>query len=147
LYIEDANKKYPSFPKDYIPAPKYNEKGANALTKCVIDFLIFNGWQAERISSTGRYVDNTKVVTDVIGRQRTIGSGKWIKGSSTKGTADISATIKGKSIKIEIKYGKDRQSQEQMRYQLAIEKAGGVYLIVRDFDSFVEWYDKFTSND
>jgi hypothetical protein len=70
--------------------------------------------------------------------------GKWTPGQSTKGTADISATIRGRSVKIEIKYGKDRQSDAQKEYQAAIERAGGVYIIVRDFDSFVEWYESFT---
>jgi hypothetical protein len=69
--------------------------------------------------------------------------GKWTPGQSTKGTADISATIRGRSVKIEIKYGHDRQSQVQKEYQASIERAGGVYIIVRDFDSFMVWYDKF----
>jgi hypothetical protein len=69
--------------------------------------------------------------------------GKWTPGQSTKGTADISATIRGRSVKIEIKQ-KDKQSEAQKQYQQAIENAGGVYIIVRDFDSFVEWYEKFT---
>jgi len=43
-----------------------------------------------------------------------------------------------------VKYGNDVQSQAQKEYQAAIERAGGVYIIVRDFDSFVEWYEKFT---
>lgn len=155
LYIEDANKKYPSFPKSYIPPPKYSDKGANALTKCVIDWIRFSGGQAERISTTGRPIDNTKVVTDVIGRQRTVGSVDWIKGTGTKGSADISATIKPKqqegnlhsqfaaSVKIEIKYGKDRQSKEQKKYEESINAAGGIYLIVRNFDEFVAWHDDF----
>ena len=29
------------------------------------------------------------------------------------------------------------------KYQDDIERAGGVYLIARDFDSFVEWFDKY----
>ena len=58
----------------------------------------------------------------------------------TKGSADISATIQGKSIKIEIKWGKDRQSPAQAKYQAEIEKAGGIYLIIHTFDEFYEWY-------
>ena len=37
---------------------------------------------------------------------------------------------------IEIKYGKDRQSDDQIRYQEMIEKAGGIYIIVKNFDDF-----------
>ncbi|KAF2380358.1 hypothetical protein BSN82_16780, partial [Acinetobacter baylyi] len=57
--------------------------------------------------------------------------GQWTKGTGTPGSADISATIKGRSVKIEVKYGKDRQSQAQKDYQKAIEKAGGTYIIVK----------------
>jgi len=34
----------------------------------------------------------------------------------TKNSADIPATIQGKSIKIEIKWGNDRQSPAQLNY-------------------------------
>jgi hypothetical protein len=85
-------------------------------------------------------VDNSKVVTDVLGNQKKIGSGKYIKGSGTKGSADISATIKGKSIKIEVKIGKDKQSESQIEYQKAIERAGGIYFIAKDFTSFYHFY-------
>jgi hypothetical protein len=99
--------------------------------------------QAERISSQGQYRDGKKQVTDIIGRVRTIGSGVWTPGTSTKGTADISATIKGRSVKIEIKWAKDRQSDAQKEYQLSIEKSLGIYIIVKTFDDFIEWFDKF----
>ena len=68
----------------------------------------------------------------------------WTKGTSTAGSADISATIKGRSVKIEVKYGRDVQSQVQKDYQNKIETAGGIYYIARDFDTFVEWYNTLT---
>jgi hypothetical protein len=104
----------------------YDPKTANGLTKMICDWINYNGGQAERISTTGRYIVAQK---------------KWIKGSGTKGSADISATINGKSVKIEVKIGKDRQSEDQKRYQEMIEKAGGIYYIAKDFDSFYEWYN------
>lgn len=143
LYLADNRERYPSFPEHARPIRKYTEKGANALTKCVIDWINFSGGQAERISTTGRPIDKTKTSTDVIGRQRTIGSVEWIPGTGTKGSADISATIYGRSIKIEIKYGKDKQSDYQKKYEQNITKAGGVYLIVKNMDSFIDWYDNF----
>lgn len=59
----------------------------------------------------------------------------------TRGTADIHAIIKGKAVKIEVKIGKDRQSIFQKEYQKNVEKAGGIYYIAKDFDSFYEWYN------
>lgn len=135
--------KYPRMPKEYIAKPTYSDKTANGLTKCIIHFVKANGYQAERISNTGRYIDNSKIVTDSMGFQKRIGSGQYIKGTGTNGTADISATIKGKSIKIEVKIGKDRQSEAQKKYQADIERAGGIYIIVKDFDEFIYFYKKF----
>jgi hypothetical protein len=146
LHYAKIRQKYPTAPETYLPIKKYNDNSANALTKCIIDFLTFLGYQAERINTMGRYVDDSKIITDVVGFQRKIGSGKYIKGTGTKGSADISATIKGRSVKIEVKYGKDKQSDYQKEYQQAIERAGGVYIIARDFDGFKEWYDNFIKN-
>lgn len=140
LALTALKERYPSFPKHAIPIPKYSDATANGLTKCVIDFLNYSGHQAERVSSMGRMLDKTKIVEDVLGRQRTIGSMQYIKGTSTNGTSDISSIINGKSVKIEIKIGKDRQSKAQKDYQLATEKAGGIYLITKTFDEFMTQY-------
>ena len=126
-------------PPEYIVRTKYTDKTANSLTKAIVKWINLNGYQAERISTSGRWVDNSKVVTDVLGNQKKIGSGKYIKGTGTNGSADISATIKGRSIKIEVKM-KDKQSEAQIEYQKAIERAGGIYFIAKDFDSFYEFY-------
>jgi hypothetical protein len=125
---------------DYVAKKIYLDKTANALTHAIISWINLNGYQAERISTTGRYVDNSKIVTDVLGNRKKIGSGKYIKGTGTNGSADISATIKGKSIKIEVKIGKDKQSEAQIKYQQMIEKAGGVYFIAKNFDEFYGFY-------
>ncbi|SHG34976.1 hypothetical protein SAMN05444483_10995 [Salegentibacter echinorum] len=145
LKLHKLQEAYPNFP--YPPIPKYSDKTSNGLTKCVIDWINLNGYQAERISSTGRKIDNTKIVTDCIGRKRSIGQTKWIKGSGTPGTADISSTILGRSVKIEIKCkatGDRYQSEAQKNYQKEVETAGGIYLIVRTFQGFYEWYQEFT---
>lgn len=143
LFIQNAINKYPNYPMDYIATPKYNDTTANGLEKCITDFLNLSGHQAERIKNMGRMLDNTKVVKDVMGISRTIGSKQYIKGTGTNGTADISATIMGRSVKIEVKIGKDRQSQDQIDYQESVTKAGGQYWIAKDFDSFYFLYESF----
>ena len=147
LYIKNKIENYPSFigRENCIPKPDLKENGANALTKLVIQWIEFNNGQAERISNTGTYRDGKKTVVDCIGRQRTIGSGIWTKGTGTNGTADISSTIKGRSVKIEIKWQKDKQSDDQISYEQSITKAGGIYIIVKTFDDFLEWFDNFES--
>lgn len=142
LYLLDCQRKYPYVPLYSIPPYKYNDTTANGLTKCIIDFLNLNGFQAERINNTGRQIDNRKVVKDAIGNTRVIGSLEWIKGTGTNGTADISATIHGLSVKIEVKIGKDKQSEQQREYQRQIEKAGGVYIIATSFEQFYNWHQE-----
>lgn len=146
LAMDNLKANHPSVPKYAIPKPKYTDKNSNSLSRCVIDWINLNGFQAERINSMGRQLDNRKTVTDVIGRQRTVGSVTWIKGTGQTGTADISSTILGHSIKIEIKCSatKDNhQSQAQKEYQKKIEQAGGTYIIVRTFEEFYNWFNEF----
>ena len=136
LKLANDIERHPSFPEAYFVKKKWDDKTANGLTKAITSFIQFNGYQAERINTMGVARENKRTDGKVIGVT-------WTKGTSTAGSADISATIRGRSVKIEVKVGKDRQSDAQKRYQESIERAGGVYLIARDFDSFVEWFDKY----
>jgi hypothetical protein len=140
LAMEHAKAIHPNVPEYALPKPKYSDKTSNGLTKCIIDFLKLSCWQAERIAVTGRMIDNRQTYTDVVGNTKTIGRTRWIKSSMQVGTADISATIKGRSVKIEVKVGRDRQRPKQIEYQKQIEAAGGIYLLVKSFDQFYSWY-------
>ena len=136
LELKYMSYRYPSAPGHIIPFTKYSDATANGLTKCVKDFLNFSQHQAERINTMGVFrqsyrTDGTKT------------AGQWTKGTGTPGSADISATIYGRSVKIEVKIGKDKQSVVQKEYQQMIEAAGGVYIITKTFDDFVVWYDNF----
>lgn len=141
LSLADSRRKHPDLPESARSCRNYTDKTSNGLTKCIIDFLRFSGHQAERISNTGRYLDNSKIVIDVLDNSKWIGSGKWIPGSGQKGSADISAVIQGKAIKIEVKM-KDRQSPDQKAYQAQIERSGGLYWLVKSFDEFLRFYNE-----
>lgn len=142
LYLAENRRKYPNMPDCVRSYPTWTDKTANGLTKMIIDFIKLKGGQSERINCMGRIVDNRKQVTDVLGNIKVIGSVQYGKTTGQRGTADISATIKGHSVKIEIKIGKDKQSQAQRDYQLMIEKSGGLYFIAKDFEQFYLWYIK-----
>jgi len=142
LDLEQKRLKYPNTP--YLTAYNYKQNTANGLTRCIIDYINFIGGQAERINTTGRVIDNTKTVKNVIGQNQTVGSKQYIPTTGTKGSADISALYLGKSYKIEVKIGKDRQSEAQKDYQMRIEAAGGVYYIAKSFDEFYAWVNEIT---
>jgi hypothetical protein len=142
MVLNEKAKKFRHTPIEMLLKPEFTDKTSNGLTKCIITYIQLKGGQAERINTTGRPIDRTQTYMDVVGITRTIGRIEWIKGTATNGSADISATIKGRSVKIEVKIGNDRQSQAQKDYQLDVERAGGIYVIAKDFTSFVEWYKK-----
>jgi len=142
LYLVEHYKKFPNFPDYAKTTPPYSERTASGLTRMINDWLNLSGHQSERVNVMGRPIDRRRIVTDCIGRKRQIGSLQWIPSGSQRGSADIHATINGKSVKIEVKTT-DKQSVHQRKYQQQIENAGGIYLIVRSFVEFLHWYDEY----
>lgn len=134
-----------SMPPAYIPTNRYTDKNANGLTKAVIRFLVLHNHQAERISTTGRVIDDRKPVTNVLGQNGLIGSTKYIPGTGTKGSADVSSTIFGRSVKWEVKM-KDKQSLAQVKYQQDIERAGGKYFVIHNWEEFYNYYIQLIQN-
>ena len=51
--------------------------------------------------------------------------------ANVKGCADILACYRGRFIAIEVKTAVGRQSQQQRRFQAAVERAGGLYVLAR----------------
>ena len=145
LELETKIAKYPSMNPKYIGLTEWTDNSANSLTNSIIFYINATGNQAERISNQGQYREGNKIEvgTGEIAYTKQL-PGKWTKGQGTKGTADISSIINGKSVKIEVKYGRDIQSQVQKDYQNKIETAGGIYYIAKDFDTFIEWYNTLT---
>ncbi|GGF34429.1 hypothetical protein [Echinicola rosea] len=139
LKIKEIRAKYPNVPEHALAKPKpYKDSTANGLTKCIIDAINLSGGQAERISNTGRVIDNSYTYTNVVGQQKTIGGVKFVPGTGTNGTADISAIWQGKSLKIELKIGRDKLSEAQKRYRDKVEASGGIYIVARSYEGFVE---------
>lgn len=151
-YIEWHKVQYPHFTDENRNIPAFKESSANELTKCIMMWLKVNGHQHERISVTGRYIQQKATTQPVIvqsegcifvvGEYTSAGEGKWIKPSMQVGSADISSTIKGKSVKIEVKYGKDKLSEVQKAYQKNIENSDGFYIVAYNFEVFLREYDR-----
>ncbi len=107
----------------------YSDKTANQLTRAIEDFLnYFPGGVAEgtRINSTGTP------------RQMPDGSIKWSKSNMKLGIADVKGTFKGRALNIEVKIGRDMQSEAQKKEQERIIKAGGIYWLANSFPHFLE---------
>jgi len=115
---------------------------ANGLTKFIVNYINWSGGNATRISSAGRYIEEKNSLG-----QKIIGSGKFIPSATKRGTADITATINGRSVKIEIKVGNDKPSEWQLKEQERERKAGGIYEFISKPEQFFLFYDKLVNND
>lgn len=124
MKMQHGREKYPSVPDYARPKTSYKTSDANGLTNAIIDFIDLSGGWATRISTEGRYIESL---------------GKRIPSSVKKGTADIHAVWHGLHLSIEVKIGKDKQSDEQKKIQEAVTNAGGHYYIAKDFESFHHW--------
>ena len=100
---------------------------ANGLTTFITNYLNWLGHRATRINVSGRKVGD-----------------KWIRSSTRRGSADISATVKGKSVMIEIKVGRDKPSEFQLAEQIKERKAGGVYEFIGSVEEFFMLYDNLS---
>lgn len=47
------------------------------------------------------------------------------------GMADLEGCVDGRHVEVEVKTAKGRQTEPQRRWQAAVERAGGVYVIAR----------------
>lgn len=119
---------YPLLPEKAIPKQAKPKNTANDITKAILKYCTWRGWQAERVNVMGRQIYDKR-------RGKTI----WIKTSGTRGSADIHATIAGMSVKIEVKAGKDRLSDYQKDYARRVIEAGGHYIVVHSFEDFYNW--------
>ena len=122
-----------TLPLSYVPMTKYSDKSANGLTTAIVDFIRLTGGYADRINNTG-----------------IIRNGKWTRSGTRKGIADIMASkpievggrLIGVQVAIEVKIGKDRQSDDQKKIEAEVIKSGGFYIIAKTWDQFYNEWNK-----
>jgi len=114
---------------------------ANGLTKFIVNYLDWTGCHGNRIAAMGRMIKHGKDTVTPMGTIKA--KSVMIPGATKKGTADVLSVINGRSVAWEIKIGKDRISDAQVKQQQAIQRAGGYYYFVPDVETFFTIYDKF----
>ena len=155
IHKEWSKNKFPSVHKDgfYTEPKSLKLNTANGLTNWIINFMTWTGNHAERTNTMGRPISKTAPKMNIFtGQIVNVPNGiEWQKGTGRKGSSDIKGTIKVNYQKfaipifIEIKI-KDKQSADQVEYQEAISKAGGLYVICHNPDEFLNFYDKVVGN-
>lgn len=123
---------------------KKKQSPTNALTDAVRKYCELKGCSTARINVMGIY-DEQK--------------GKYRTSGATRGVEDIDVTLPvyiqgikiGVKVAVEIKYGKDKQSEDQKKREEKLMEAGAHYIIAKtfdqfkeDFDSIIEHYGKIT---
>lgn len=127
--LELKKLKFPNQP--YLCKKSLRDDTANGLTACISAWCSVNGSHFQRVNTTGQY--DYKL-------------GRYRRSGSTKGVADIMIVHNGKVFNIEVKMGKDKQSKDQIKMQESIEKSGGIYMIVKSYDDFLEKIKKLANN-
>ena len=122
----EVQKRYENVEAKYLCPRRFRDDDANSLTACIVKYITLKGGFASRINSTGVYDKRL---------------GKYRTGTQKKGIADVWATYKGLSLQIEIKAGKDRQSDVQRKVEADQTAAGGKYYLARNFTDFKTWFD------
>lgn len=130
LRFRDA--KYSAVPEHARPALKpFNDAVTNSITQAVQNFITWNGGHCNRIQSQGQFR-----------------AGRWVKGTTKKGTADLIAVVPSLahghalSVHIEIKNAatKDRLSDDQKTYGEQVQAAGAYYQTVTCFADYYQWW-------
>lgn len=109
LAMEVAKQKYPTLPGFAIAPRTFRDDNTNGLTRCISTYITLKGGFASRISNQGTYNQRLH---------------KNIPGISWKGFADIMATFRGISLNIEVKIGRDRQSESQKKIESEVRIFG-----------------------
>jgi|694.fasta_scaffold107805_8 hypothetical protein len=122
-----------------LPDKKKKQSPTNALTDAVREYAEVHGCVTARINVTGIYDEST---------------GKWRTSNATRGVEDIDVTYPTKiygipvgiKIAVEVKYGRDTQSEHQKKRQDKLEKAGAHYIIAKDIDTFKKDFDELVKH-
>lgn len=116
---------------------------ANGLSEFIVNFINWNmKGNVTKIQTQGRFIQEKNSQGHKIE-----GTGKWIKGTTKRGTADIIGSLNKITINIEVKIGKDRPSIFQLKMQQQKRLVGEIYEFVSTPEEFLLIYDKIVNND
>ena len=101
----------------------FRDDTANGLARCIEAWAKIHGAFYQRQNSQGQYDSRLK---------------KWRKSGTTKGIADVQVTYRGRTYNLEIKVGRDRQSEVQKAVEKQIKAAGGHYAVIHCYNDFLQ---------
>jgi hypothetical protein len=108
-------------------------------------YNLIDGYEVEKAPDKGRWIDKSYSYRDGLGRVITVNDGVFIKQKNVKvGTSDIKVTKfvppgLRQIMWLEVKVGKDRQSDEQKAFEALCKERGERYRIVKSVDDFLDF--------
>jgi hypothetical protein len=143
--------KTPSVPDYAVPMKKFTDQSSGGLTDAIIFFLnevyplLYKRkafvW---RQGSEGRYRPGEVLTEGLWGTKKQM-PGKWLPGL-TNGIGDIMGAINGQAVAIEVKIRTDTQKKAQAKFQANFERGGGIYVIARTWEQWIEIFLKLFSS-
>lgn len=128
LYEEDLHR-HPSMKPEHMARRKHRDDTAGGLTQCIIAYAKLTGAFGSRLNNQGVYRN-----------------GKYTRSTARRGLPDIFITISGgRSVFVEVKVGRDKMSVHQEAVRDEQKRAGGLYFVAHDFESFKNWFDKLSA--
>lgn len=128
LEMAQKRRTHPNVPDHCRVKSKFNVKDSNSLTHAVKRCLELHECYVTRVQSQGQWNEHL---------------GRFTHSTTKRGTADLHAVINGQHASIEIKWGSDRLSADQKKTAQQVQAAGGIYLIVKDYDTFWAWFGQY----
>jgi hypothetical protein len=128
LAYQNKIEQHPTMPIKAVVKEKFTDKDTNSLTRCIMAFMKLKNHYIVRINTQGQVRGNIRTYS-----------------TTQKGTSDLHGIINSIHISIELKMKGDTQSKDQEETQRQVEKAGGIYLLIRSFEQFYKFYQEFNN--
>lgn len=127
LANDEARRLHPTMRPEHIAPRRFRDDSANSLTACITTYLKLKGAFVSRLNNMGIYDKRLQ---------------RYRPGTSRKGLPDVVCTYQGKSIFIEVKYGRDKMSEHQEKIRQEQQASGGLWFTAHNFTEFKQWFDK-----
>lgn len=139
----DIRERYAHLPlEQQLAAEKYFSGGkkkkqspANSLTDAIITYCSSLGCATARINVMG-------IFDQTIGKYRTSGSTKGVEDIDITMPVYVSTMKIGVKVAVEVKIGRDAQSEDQVFRQSKLTQTGAHYIIAKTFDTFKQDFDR-----
>ena len=137
---QNPNYPYPDTPMTHFYRNTiHREYLSKWIESVIVKILRSKGADPQKAPDKGQSIDKSKVVTDVLGMKRVIGSRVFVKQKGVRpGRADVTCFFNGKQYNMEIKVGNDRMSELQLIEQKRAISNGEQYIIIKTIDEFIK---------